>query len=69
MPKTPPSPKDTIKVRRQIKPGDELMIPVTVTKTRPMAIGGTVEQEMVTIRIPGFSTPVTVSRKYLLGED
>jgi hypothetical protein len=68
MANSPRTPRETIKVRRDIKPGDELMIPVTVTQSRAMKLGGSVEQEMLTIRIPGFGTPVTVSWKYLLGE-
>lgn len=60
MSKSPRTPKD-IKVRRSVEVGDTIMIPVVVTGKRPLTAGGTVvPHEMLTIRIPGSTTPVTV---------
>lgn len=69
MSKSPRTPKNTIKIRRSLEVGDEIMLPVTITGKRiARPSGSAVEHELLTFRIPGYGTPVTVSRKYLLGE-
>lgn len=59
----PKSPKETIKIRRLPPKGATLRIPVEVTRTgrNSWDTGDT-----ITIRIHGFSTPVTVSAEHLL---
>ncbi len=63
------TPKNIVAIRRPVAVGDQLMIPVTVTRTAQGAstrerVGGT----EVTIRIPGYSYPITVPLAYLTGE-
>ena len=65
MPSSKRTPKDTIKVRRLPPVGEKIMVPVEVTRHGMNSFG---TAETITIRIPGFATPVTVTAKYLLGE-
>ncbi len=51
-------PKDTVKVRRLPKEGEELDLRVLVTRTNYKNPFGT-----LTIRIPGHAYPVTISAK------
>lgn len=69
-----PTPRETIKVRRSAEPATKLppigsKIPIEATVVRHGRNGfGTADT--ITIRIPGFETPVTVTAKYLgLGDD
>lgn len=60
MPKRPPNPQETIKIRRLPTKGE----PVTITGTVTRADGDT-----VTFRIPGYDIPVTVKAAYLSKQD
>jgi hypothetical protein len=66
-----PSPKETIKVRRSDKPATKLppvgsKIPIEATVTRH-GRNGYDTADTITIRIPGYDIPVTVTAKYVLG--
>jgi hypothetical protein len=69
-----PFPKDVIKVRRSDQPATKLppvgsKIPIEATVTRH-GRNSYDTADTITIRIPGFETPVTVTAKYLgLGDD
>ena len=62
-----PSPKNTLKVRR-LKPreGDTIQLTGTVTRVRdhdnPLL-------SRVTLRIPGYAIPITLSEHTLLGDE
>lgn len=58
-----PSPKDVIKVRRQFKVGDEVMVPARVTRVGKL---GTVEAVTVELRI---GQKVTANPDYLFADD
>jgi hypothetical protein len=63
---SPRTPKNTVKIRRLPQVGDEITIKATVTRT-----GRNVHDtgDTITLRIPGFDTPVTVNPAYLEAED
>lgn len=69
-----PSPQETIKIRRSARPATKLppvgsKIPIEATVTRH-GRNSFDTADTITIRIPGFETPVTVTAKYLgLGDD
>lgn len=67
--KSPRTPKD-LKLRRpRLQPGDVVMIPATIQKLRTLKpADSAVAHDVVTIRIPGSPTPVTIRADYLLGE-
>lgn len=60
------SPKDTIKIRRlKPKAGDTVQLTATVTKVQD---DDNPHLSKVTVRIPGYPIPVTLSEAVLLGE-
>jgi hypothetical protein len=60
------TPKNTVKVRRLPKEGDELLVRVKVTAVHP---GAHEANDRITVRVPGFNIPVTAQASYLLGEE
>ena len=58
----PKSPKETIKIRRLPKVGDEILIRATVTRVTDPEGG---HQGKVTFRAAGVPIPVTVDAQYL----
>jgi hypothetical protein len=69
-----PTPQETLKIRRSDQPATKLppvgsKIPIEATVTRH-GRNSYDTADTITIRIPGFETPVTVTAKYLgLGDD
>ena len=57
-----PTPKEVIKVRRQLKIGDEVMVPARVTRVGKL---GAVEAVTVELRI---GQKVTAKPEYLFGD-
>jgi hypothetical protein len=66
MPSARKSPKDVVKIRRLPKKGEILEVPLVVTRVGRNSHD---TADTITVRIPGFSTPVTVNAEYLLGEE
>jgi hypothetical protein len=66
MAKRPPSPKDTIKIRRLPKQGDTFQLTATVTKVLDH---DNPHLTKVTLRIPGYGIPITLTEATLLGKD
>jgi hypothetical protein len=60
------TPKETIKGRRLPKVGEAITITATVVRTGRNTHD---TADTVTLRIPGFDTPVTVNPAYLEAED
>jgi hypothetical protein len=60
------APKDVVKVRRLPAKGDKLNLTVEVAR---VGRNGHDTADTITIRIPGFGTPVTVNAEYLLKGD
>lgn len=56
------APKDTIKIRRLPIKGSTVRIEAEVTRVAEPEGG---HQGLVTLRIPGFSTPITIPASYL----
>ncbi len=56
------SPKDTIKIRRLPKVGDEILIRAKVTRVAEPEGG---HRGLVTYRAPGAPAPVTIDARYL----
>ena len=61
-----PTPKETIKVRPLPPVGTKIPVKVEVTRHGKNSHG---TGDTITIRSPGFGTPVTVNADYLLGKD
>jgi hypothetical protein len=64
MPSKPriPGPKETIKIRRLPKEGEETTLRARVTRT---GRNGHDTADTVTVAIPGYSIPVTLDAAYL----
>ena len=58
-----PTPKEVIKVRRQLKVGDEVMVPARVTR-----VGKLGASEAVTVELR-IGQKVTAKPEYLFGDD
>jgi hypothetical protein len=54
--------KETVKLRRLPKVGDEITIRATVTRTGRNTFD---TADTITLRVPGFDVPVTVNPAYL----
>lgn len=64
MPSSPRTPRNTVGSKRRLpKVGDELIVRVRVTRTGRNSYD---TADTVTLRLPGFETPVTVSADSLL---
>jgi hypothetical protein len=61
-----PSPKDKIKIRRLPAQGSTIQLSATVTKVHE---GDHPLRDKITLQIPGYPIPVTLSAASLLGED
>jgi hypothetical protein len=61
-----PSPKDVIKVRRLPAAGEPINLTATIVKihdqTHPQI------PRKVTLRVPGYPIPITISERQLLGD-
>jgi hypothetical protein len=60
------TPKETIKIRRLPQKGELIEVPLLVTRVGRNAYD---TADVITVKIPGSPTPVTVNAEYLLGED
>ena len=60
------TPKDTVKIRRLPRVGEEITLKATVTRTGRNTYG---TADVVTVRIPGAPAPLTLPAEYLDGED
>ncbi len=60
------SPKDTIKIRRLPAKGATIKLEAEVVRVAP-AEGS--NPDLVTVRIPGYSIPITLNARYLAGDD
>lgn len=60
------SPRETIKIRRLPVKGSTIRIEAEVTRVAEPEAG---HQGMVTIRIPGATTPITIPASYLPDEE
>ena len=56
------SPKETIKVNRLPRPGEEITLRARVTRT---GRNGYDTGDTITVRIPGYPAPVTINAAYL----
>lgn len=61
-----PAPREVVKVRRLPAKGDKIQLTAEVTRT---GRNGFDTADTITIRIPGYGIPITVSADLLLGED
>jgi len=68
-----PTPRETIKIRRSSEPatklppvGSKIPIEATVTRHGRNSYG---TADTITVRIPGYDTPITITAAYLLGAD
>lgn len=60
--KSPRTPKNTVSVRRLPKEGDEIILRAKVTRLGRNSYD---TADTVTVRIAGYSVPVTLSAEYL----
>ena len=63
MPARTKTPKETIKIRRLPVKGQKLLVPLEVTRT---GRNGFDTADTITIKVPGFNTPVTIVADYIL---
>jgi hypothetical protein len=56
------TPKDTVKVRRLPKAGEEITLRARVTRT---GRNGFDTADTITVQIPGYPAPVTIAADYL----
>lgn len=61
-----PSPKDTIKIRRLPTKGSTVRIEAEVTRVAEPEGG---HQGRVTLRIPGYGTPITIPASFLPSDE
>jgi hypothetical protein len=65
MSKFPRTPKNSVKVRRLPEKGAEITLKATVTRTGRNTYG---TADTITVRIDGYSVPVTLPANAVLGE-